>query len=122
MNVRLVRRGSGGLVLLCFLIIVVASFRPIDLADSVNHGDKVGHLLAYAALAFFWSLAGAQGLRRLIVIFIACSLLGSLIEVIQPSFDRFGSVADAVADLLGAGLGVLLSIVGGTVMSRRQST
>ena len=68
--------------------------------------DKVLHLVGFAAFAVLWLEAGASRRRVLI----AGALFGILSEVYQHvmPIGRIFSPYDALADLVGLGLGVLL--------------
>lgn len=88
---------------------VVAIFSLIPVAPElpVNQGDKLQHLLAYAALAYwFGMLAGSPAWRMGIVI--ALATLGLLLEYLQGiGAYRCSDVGDMMANACGAGLGAL---------------
>ena len=86
------------------LAIVVLSLQPVTGTASIQHADKVQHLLAYGALA---GLTGLGWPRLSIALAVAGSIaFGIGIEVAQGlgSAGRTASVADALANALGAGL------------------
>ena len=93
---------------LCLTVILAASFLPPAKVDGLGDSDKMGHFLAYLALSACWMAAGEVTLRRLIVVFLGCVVLGGAIEFLQPLLQRNGSWLDAVADTAGALCGVFL--------------
>ena len=75
-------------------------------------GDKVAHLAAYAILAFliasYWQAsAGWLGREHYFWIVIGCSVFGIVDELLQIPVGRYASIADWIADTLGALLGVI---------------
>ena len=78
---------------------------------SVESGDKVQHMIAFAVLA----LLGAQAYpRRLIALLIGLSGFGALIELVQliPSLNRTADWTDFAADIIttAAVLGVIFVV------------
>jgi len=69
------------------------------------HFDKVVHLIAFACLGFPLSVTRTH---PALWIFLAAVVYGAAIEIIQPSFGRSAEWADLAADVIGAGLGILL--------------
>lgn len=83
------------------LAILVLSLLPIDHPE-VASNDKVNHFIAYGLLTFLGCLA--YGRRLLIVVGVIA--FGALVEVLQGLTGyRFLSIADAIANALGAFLG-----------------
>ena len=66
-------------------------------------GDKLVHLIAFAALAFPLARTGRLGL---VAVFIGASAFGGLIELIQPSFNRSADIGDWVDDIFGVIIGI----------------
>ena len=91
---------------------MVMALLPKPAALPVEVGDKVQHLLAFAALSLLACLAFPR--RRLIELFAAMAALGALIELLQmiPVLHRDAQFMDWVADC-GASLVVLLLCQGG---------
>lgn len=108
------------------LIIAFLSLKPADpnqtggfpalefiaelLLGSAERQDKVGHFLAYAALAG----AAAFGFRARprLVIFGMCLAYGGLFELLQASLPgRYASFADMFANGSGAAMGILSAFV-----------
>jgi VanZ family protein len=86
--------------------IVTLSLTPLPELPlpEVDQGDKLHHLVAYAALAFPVSLAGPPGWPRWIVGFL---LFGAAIELVQPYANRYGEIADWAANAAGVTIGAL---------------
>lgn len=85
-------------------------------------GDKGAHMLAYVALGFFLTLSisverpGAKGgsvirshMWRLLIVWGVSIIVGSIIEMVQPFFQRGFEVLDIVADGIGSLVGILLA-------------
>lgn len=73
--------------------------------------DKVVHFGGFLTLAFLLSNVLARGLgpaASTSVVLVICGLYGIFDEISQPPFGRTADPWDWVADLLGAGAGVLL--------------
>lgn len=105
--------------LLALLVLVVSylALTPAPLEGSESGLDKVGHLLAFAALAFsgYLSFPASRGTR----IALLCGLFayGGLIEVLQllvpgRSSEWGDLLADGLGVALGAGLAALLARFG----------
>lgn len=80
------------------------SLAPHGVESGLEHGDKLGHFLAYLALMAWWGQLDARR-DRLLGLFL---LLGAALEALQgltPS--REPSLADMLANAAGAGLGWL---------------
>jgi VanZ family protein len=105
-----------GIVILILSVISVRSVPKIDLKAA----DKIGHFLAYAALAFVvlfetalkfrWSI---KYRRWLIYIIPICILFGVLMEFLQatPLFNRHFEYLDMVANSIGVMAGSILFLV-----------
>ena len=70
--------------------------------------DKVGHIVFYTMLSFFWSGVFNKSRREKIFVIFLCSSFGFLLEILQfylfngRSFDLY----DAIANILGVLSGV----------------
>lgn len=99
------RRRLGWALLVLALVAQVSGLYSPDVPgpEGVPGLDKVGHLLIFAAPA---ALAWALGVRWLVVLLVAHAVVA---EPVQQVFvpGRVAEVADAVANLVGIGLGVL---------------
>lgn len=86
--------------------VVTGSLLPSDAVPRVAVWDKLQHLAAYAALAFVF--AGALGRGRWKSVLAGLALLGAALEIAQGASGagRQASGLDAVANLLGAGVGL----------------
>ena len=71
-------------------------------------GDKLHHLVAFAALTFPYAYRRPRGL---LWVFPAAIAYGAAIEIIQPFVNRHGELLDFLADALGAGLGVVIGLL-----------
>ena len=87
-----------------FLVLMVTylSLTPAPPETSVEFGDKLGHLMAYAALMGWWHQI-ERNACRLALLFI---LMGLALEMLQSmGGDRQGDIFDMAANSLGVGLG-----------------
>lgn len=89
--------------------------------------DKLAHLAAYAILAFliacYWQVsAGWLAREHFLSIVFACSAFGVIDEWLQIPVGRYASVADWVADTLGAILGVAVFAAWNRIRNRRPAT
>jgi VanZ family protein len=90
------------------LVITWLSLMPVEQLPEVKLSDKVEHILAYVALAFwFGSLTTRRNLGWVAVILMG---YGVLIELLQEwmQWGRQGDVYDLGADVLGIAAGLLL--------------
>jgi VanZ family protein len=96
--------------LTCTITLLVAitalSLWPNESLPSVPGGDKIHHLIAYAALIFPVALRRPKSWYLIVVLFIACS---GLIELVQPFVNRYGEWLDLAANIIGLVCGVLLA-------------
>jgi fumarate hydratase subunit alpha len=101
----------GALVAVTAIVIlsIVPSRSISSLVARLPFGDKGAHFIAYGVAS--WLLVFSFGLNYSTLIFIATSLLGLLIEVIQPHFGRSFDIWDLVVNCTGALFGVLLGVV-----------
>ena len=93
-----------------FAAVIVASLVPGDSGPSVGNLDKLGHFLAYAALAtWFGGLFSRRGYWG---VSIGLALLGIGLEVLQDlvARNRTGDANDVVANLAGVGAGLALAL------------
>lgn len=89
------------------LAVVVLSLAPVAMPQTVDHGDKLMHFLAYAGLAALWPRHLATGARA---VFWAAAV-GVVLEVGQGVLPtgRFMDPRDALANAAGAALGAILA-------------
>ena len=93
------------------LAIVVLSLAPRAPSAGIRVNDKLQHAGAYMVMSVlvFASLGSSVSLsRRLVIVLIACTLLGVGIELVQPATGRTADASDALANAGGASLGCLL--------------
>jgi VanZ family protein len=85
-------------------LLLAAMLWPIDRPPPApGGGDKLVHLVAFAALAFPLARSGRVGPAHVLV---AASAFGGLIELLQPSFGRSAELGDWVADIVGVAVGI----------------
>lgn len=96
--------------------ITVLSFLPLSGVESkaflIPLFDKIAHLLSYTALggAMYFAVAKeSRNFKKGVVIIILGVLIGFLIEIIQPYFDRSFEILDIVSDFAGLVVGVYLA-------------
>lgn len=81
---------------------------PIDQhAPGPYATDKLLHLIAFAVLAFPLILTGRLGFFPVLI---GTSVLGGIIELIQPYVLRNADINDWAADIFGAILGISLAL------------
>ena len=83
--------------------LTVAMLWPLEAPPPAPQGsDKLVHFIAFAALAFPLAHTGRFGLIPV--------LIGAIIELIQPTFNRSAELSDWVADTLGVLIGIGLGL------------
>ena len=101
------------------LALVVSSLMPVNLAQAPRHSDKAMHVLAYGLLVLLWPPSWT---RPAPAMFGFAAGLGLVLEVAQGLLPtgRFPDPWDALANALGAGLGlgVLLFLRRGAAVRR----
>lgn len=102
-------RHADRLAVGCFMVIGYLSLTPLPELPELPGNDKIHHLIAYAALAFFATLHRKTG-KAVVAVFLAVIAYGGLIEAIQPYVNRYGEFNDFLANAAGAGAGVLLAL------------
>jgi VanZ family protein len=87
------------------MALVVSSLTPVDLSGAPADSDKAMHLLAYLLLVVLWPPAW---IRPAPFMFAFAAGLGIVLEVAQGILPtgRFADPWDALANCLGAGLGL----------------
>jgi VanZ family protein len=110
--VNLTRLWWGLGVVLVLAAIVVCLVPGTELPGSLELNDKLSHLAGHGALAVYFS--GLLPKRRWWKIFVFLLLLGGAIELAQHQMNvgREGDVRDVLANAMGAGLGLLLALLG----------
>ncbi len=86
--------------------IAYISLLPIEQAVSSGMSDKLDHLLGYALLSFLF-IRGFPN-RKLQTV-VGCVIFGVGIEIIQGYVGRFPEVLDAIANTLGAIVGLSIT-------------
>jgi VanZ family protein len=89
------------------LVNLAALYTPRAAGDGIPYADKVTHLLLFAAVAYTGSRI------RLPLVWLSAALVANAVlsELVQHTWltNRSGDVTDAVADIAGVVLGVLLA-------------
>ncbi|MGY1739758.1 MULTISPECIES: VanZ family protein [unclassified Blastococcus] len=97
---------SRGVLAVTVLVSLAVLFTPGDDVPSAPPGvDKLIHLALFAALAVAGRWAGVRP-RPLAALLVAYALASEVVQALTP-LERSGSVADWLADVLGAALGLL---------------
>ena len=90
------------------LLVIYLSLTPKPPPATMNFGDKIGHLAAYAALMGWWMQIERRP-ERLALLFV---LMGLALEILQSfSGSRNGDIFDMAANTLGVGLGWLSALL-----------
>ena len=85
-------------------VLTIAMLWPLAAPPPAPEGsDKLVHFIAFAALAFPLARTGRFGLIPV--------LIGAIIELIQPTFNRSAELSDWIADTLGVLIGIGLGLV-----------
>ena len=93
--------------------LTVAMLWPLEAPPPAPQGsDKLVHFIAFAALAFPLARTGRFGLIPV--------LIGAIIELIQPTFNRSAELSDWVADTLGVIIGIGLGLAYRRVRQRQS--
>jgi VanZ family protein len=94
---------------LMVLVVIVASLTPGTQGPDMGQLDKLGHFLAYAALAAWFGGLVARGRYWAVALYLA--LLGIGLEVLQEAvaLNRTGDPRDVLANVAGIGAGLWLS-------------
>ncbi len=107
-----------GIGWLLIAAVLYASFAPIAVATMVPHNDKLGHLIAYFALAWWFSQLYDRRVHRWWAI--AFIGMGVLVECVQGLIaSRVFELADIAANTVGVVSGWALGyMVGGNCLAR----
>ncbi len=105
------------LALLWTLLIVIGCFAPASSFPKVDVplADKWVHFVLFGGFTFFWSLVNPElTVKRLGLLFVKAILFGCFIELMQGLLTFLGrsmELMDAVADTIGAALGLTLFLL-----------
>lgn len=94
------------------LCIVLSMITPPNIEIDISNGDKIGHFLAYGVLAA-WAVMIFRQKRGWWLSAFALVCLGIILEFAQGYFTntRMMDWRDALADTIGVGLGLCLSLM-----------
>lgn len=114
------RRGRILTVVLALLVLALSLIpKSEQVPDTFGGFDKLGHFIAYAVLAFFAMRAVDRcGLIPFVVVVVACTIFGGIIEIVQPIVGRTMELADFLVDLAGAAGGAVLAAIPGRTNRR----
>lgn len=132
--IRWCRLGLAGCALLLLLVSVLPS-DPHAKEGSIWAWDRritpqaqnTLHVPAYAALAglgvWAWWRPGRRAAGRAAITFLAASAYGALLECAQAIIPgRYGSVSDALLNVIGAALGTVLAVAVGRRVMKKPTT
>lgn len=116
---RIINKVAIVLSIVICLVVVVLSLKPVNAKiDFIPYEDKGAHFIAYGAFCFCLSLCFFKetepskfvkaNVLGWIMAFVSCVIVGSLIEVLQPMFNRSKEALDVLSDALGALGGIFL--------------
>ena len=88
------------------ILIGLATLTPVEELPAVSGSDKLYHLISFAILTLPITIIRPKAVW---VIFILSVVYGGAIEVLQPIVNRNCELADFLADVGGAMLGMALS-------------
>ena len=113
------------IAILWTLLILYGCFMPAKDVPKVNVPliDKWVHFTFFGGFSFLW-LCAAPSLKmsRLLTVMLISVFFGSMIEIVQgavPSLGRASEFMDAVADSVGAVLGIILFVAGAKAVARK---
>ncbi len=112
-------------LLLCLLIAVTCgfAFAPHAPGLDIENGDKLQHILAFSSLAVCAVLASPVERPTILRVLVGLLGFGIFIELVQlfiPS--RSADWKDVVADMVGAGVGVLAIHAARRLLPARRSS
>jgi len=94
-----------------FVLLLYLSLTPKPPEISLDHGDKLGHMLAYATLMFWWAQLLVAARWRL-VLATMLTALGIALEYVQGWTGlRTFDYVDMVADTAGVVLGWIVALI-----------
>lgn len=115
---KLVQRLQTPLWAACLIAAFVAThLPPSELPSTPWLSDKVEHIVGYFGLGFItaWrfrqSLIPPSAIRKALVILGCLCLYAAFDELTQPWFGRSAELADGLADLAGASIGISVYLV-----------
>jgi VanZ family protein len=89
-------------------VLTAAMLSPLEAAPPAPEGaDKLVHFMAFVALAFPLARTGHLDL---LPVFISASAFGTIIELVQPTFNRSADLNDWATDTLGVLIGIGLGL------------
>ena len=94
------------------LCIVLSMITPPDISMDISNGDKIGHFVAYGTLAA-WAVMIFRQSRGWWLSAFGLIVLGIALEFAQGYFtsNRMMDWRDALADIIGVGLGLCVCLL-----------
>ena len=104
-NIRL-RHAWGIVAWLGIVLLLYLSLTPEPPNTQLEHGDKLGHMLAYGVLTYFWAQVLTARRQRL-ALALSFIVLGVILEYIQGwtgwrTFDYYDMLANSAGVVAGA--------------------
>ena len=112
MNLKLVRRALVVVLSAYWIAMYVGTHVPKVPQVLAEQGDKLLHMGAYGGLAFllivWFGSRRPVSFRKIGLLWLLIAAYGIFDETTQPLFGRHAEVADWLADIVGAALGLAL--------------
>lgn len=103
------------LAMLAALLIIAGSLLPIQGSHTITHQDKITHLIAYAGLGglFIVGLSAHTYIKQVAIVWAGVTVYGIMIEFLQAVLNtgREGSALDALANGIGAAIGIAIAVL-----------
>ncbi len=98
-------------ILITISIAILSLVRLKPPSVTFSNIDKVGHAIAYFALAFAWFQVFGAKKRDLYLVFICCFFYGIIIEVLQATITNYrsGEFYDILAN--SSGIAIALAVM-----------
>ncbi len=106
---QLLNAHTDKIALVAALGIVILSLLPPSDVIRIAGSDKLNHFVAYGVLAVV-ALYRRQSWVSAMVVVAGILMLGGLIELVQPGFQRSSELLDFGADLAGLGFGAAVVV------------
>ena len=109
-SLRFLRLGwAAWLVLVVTVSLLPGESRPIQALSALPFGAKIHHAASYALLGFLPVLRERR--RTAIALLVAVTVLGGVVEVLQPYTGRTTDLMDWMANLAGMAVGAWIALL-----------
>lgn len=99
-----------GLLILIWVVLATLTHIPVPQAvQELRVSDKLMHLVAYFPLGFLLSTCRVRGVTSVRACLLVIAGYGILDELLQIPVGRTASVFDWIADVIGAGAGIVVA-------------